>query len=160
MRGVRTGRNEYEHAWGNRWVPDVNTENNRPNEAEDSRDGHDTGVIPRSERKRMWRKNLSAEKLAKLRERDAARKRMERQNMSAEKRKDVRTKDTARKAALRRERRLNERGNLQGGGDAGAAGGEGEHMRRIEVDDGLEVEDYAGKLDAKFRKISVQSLLN
>lgn len=74
----------------------------------DEKDDGSGGKMSRSERKRMWRKNLSAEKLAKLRERDALRKRMERMNMSAEKRRDLRTKDTARKAALRRERRMSE----------------------------------------------------
>lgn len=73
----------------------------------DNRDGSSSSAkLSRSERKRLWRKNLSAEKLAKLRERDALRKRVERMNMSAEKRRDLRTKDTARKAALRKERRL------------------------------------------------------
>lgn len=62
--------------------------------------------MTRAERKRIWRKNLSAEKIARLRERDALRKRVERQNMTPEKRRDLRTKDTARKAALRRERRM------------------------------------------------------
>lgn len=74
----------------------------------DEKDDGSGGKMSRSERKRMWRKNLSAEKLSKLRERDALRKRMERMNMSAEKRRDLRTKDTARKAALRRERRMSE----------------------------------------------------
>lgn len=87
--------------------------------SDDKEDGG--GVkMSRSERKRMWRKNLSAEKLAKLRERDALRKRVERMNMSAEKRRDLRTKDTARKAALRRERRMSESvaGAAPGNGDA------------------------------------------
>lgn len=76
---------------------------------EDGRECAGNGAkMSRSERKRLWRKNLSAEKLAKLRERDALRKRVERMNMSAEKRRDLRTKDTARKAALRKERRMNE----------------------------------------------------
>lgn len=71
-------------------------------------DPNNGGKMSRSERKRMWRKNLSADKLAKLRERDALRKRVERMNMSADKRRDLRTKDTARKAALRKERRMSE----------------------------------------------------
>lgn len=76
----------------------------------DEKDESGNGKMSRSERKRMWRKNLSVDKLQKLRERDALRKRVERMNMSAEKRRDLRTKDTARKAALRRERRMTEGG--------------------------------------------------
>lgn len=76
--------------------------------------------ITRAERKRIWRKNLSAEKIARLRERDAFRKRVERQNMTPEKRRDLRTKDTARKAALRRERRMSGGlGNPPGQGSQG-----------------------------------------
>lgn len=97
------------------------------NSSEDKEDGK----MSRSERKRLWRKNLSADKLAKLRERDALRKRVERQNMSAEKRRDLRTKDTARKAALRRERRMNESGGTEpASSDVGAGGaGSTDHVR-------------------------------
>lgn len=66
-------------------------------------DGSDK--MSRSERKKLWRKNLSHEKLSKLRVRDARRKRLERVKMTDEKRRELRNKDTARKAALRAERR-------------------------------------------------------
>lgn len=88
---------------------DVGDQQGPDKQSGDPRDGSsNTAKLSRSERKRLWRKNLSAEKLAKLRERDALRKRVERMNMSAEKRRDLRTKDTARKAALRKERRMTE----------------------------------------------------
>lgn len=98
------------------------------NEDNDSEIEDDTSAggptrMTRAERKRIWRKNLSAEKIARLRERDAFRKRVERQNMTPEKRRDLRTKDTARKAALRRERRMSGGlGNPPGQGHQGQPG--------------------------------------
>lgn len=153
IRSARPTRQDYESSdWGTRWLDTADRERRAGKGREAAQEVPEAKPSSRSERKRMWRKNLSADKLSKLRERDALRKRMERQNMSAEKRRDVRTKDTARKAALRRERRMNERGVVQGEGIS--------LPLEVDEDDRMEGEDYSGKLDAKFRKISVESLLN
>lgn len=119
--------------------------------------------MSRSERKRLWRKNLSSEKLAKLRERDALRKRVERMNMSAEKRRDLRTKDTARKAALRKERRLSETTTTQGPAATSSndelyeSSANLKDYRRLHsgMDDTSDAYNDQG-----FNKISVRSLLN
>lgn len=119
--------------------------------------------MSRSERKRLWRKNLSSEKLAKLRERDALRKRVERMNMSAEKRRDLRTKDTARKAALRKERRLSETTTTPG--PAASSSNDELYESSASLKDyrrlhsGLDHTSDAYN-EQGFNKISVRSLLN
>lgn len=55
-----------------------------------------------SEKKRLWRKNLSPDQKAKRQEMDAQRKREQRLNMTPEQRSEARRKDAARKAAKRR----------------------------------------------------------
>lgn len=124
---------------------------------------HGSIKMSRSERKRLWRKNLSSEKLAKLRERDALRKRVERMNMSAEKKRDLRTKDTARKAALRKERRLSETTPTQG--PTGSSSNDELYESSANLNDyrrlhgGLDHTSDAYN-DQGFNKISVRSLLN
>lgn len=55
-----------------------------------------------SEKKRLWRKNLSPDQKAKRQELDAQRKREQRMNMTPDQRAEARRKDAARKAAKRR----------------------------------------------------------
>lgn len=55
-----------------------------------------------SEKKRLWRKNLSPDQKAKRQELDAQRKREQRMNMTPNQRAEARRKDAARKAAKRR----------------------------------------------------------
>lgn len=136
----------------------------------DDKDAHSSSKMSRSERKRMWRKNLSAEKLAKLRERDALRKRVERMNMSAEKRRDLRTKDTARKAALRKERRKGDASNgpPSSGPHTPIDDSSDQYRNRHMYGDSVEIDGRQRhrKSDPKysdeesFNKIPVQSLLN
>lgn len=55
-----------------------------------------------SEKKRMWRKNMSPEQKLKRQQQDAHRKREQRLNMSVDQRAEARRKDAARKAAKRK----------------------------------------------------------
>lgn len=55
-----------------------------------------------SEKKRLWRKNLSPDQKAKRQELDAQRKREQRMNMTPDQRAEARRKDAARKAAKRK----------------------------------------------------------
>lgn len=55
-----------------------------------------------SEKKRLWRKNLTPDQKVKRQELDAQRKREQRMNMTPEQRSEARRKDAARKAAKRR----------------------------------------------------------
>lgn len=55
-----------------------------------------------SDKKRLWRKNLSPDQKAKRQELDAQRKREQRMNMTPDQRAEARRKDAARKAAKRR----------------------------------------------------------
>lgn len=110
----------------------------------------------RRERKRMWRKTLTGEKLDRLRERDALRKRTVRENMSQQERDAMKSKEAARKAELRREKRMKEK-TAQGGGSS-----QGD-VRLVQhpaprTDDGVEGKNSGEP--GKYRKISVDSLLN
>lgn len=74
-----------------------------------------------SEKKRLWRKNLSPDQKAKRQELDAQRKREQRMNMTPDQRAEARRKDAARKAAKRKMQKEQLRESQ--GGSGGRSGG-------------------------------------
>lgn len=90
--GRRSVRNRSPSAQGSR--------ESRPNGEDEEMAAHRRRL--QSEKKRLWRKNLSPDQKAKRQELDAQRKREQRMNMTPEQRAEARRKDAARKAAKRR----------------------------------------------------------